>query len=113
MDLRPRGGNQPRNAGRGVSRGRSPTPIIRAFRLAPIPPPSSRPMHAPPASPAATPPTPGSPAGLARRLGAFDATMIVMGGIVGAGIFRNPSVVAREVHSPELILAAWAVGGMI
>jgi len=50
---------------------------------------------------------------LARRLGLFDATMIVMGGIVGSGIFINPSVVARQVRAPALILAAWAVGGAI
>jgi APA family basic amino acid/polyamine antiporter len=52
-------------------------------------------------------------AGLARRLGLFDATMIVMGGIIGSGIFVNPSVVAKEVHTPALILGAWAVGGLI
>ena len=50
---------------------------------------------------------------LARRLGLFDATMIVMGGIVGSGIFMNPSVVARQVRTPALILAAWAIGGAI
>src|SRR5581483_3964460 len=50
---------------------------------------------------------------LARRLGPFDATMIVMGGIIGAGIFVNPSVVARQVHTPALILGAWIVGGAI
>jgi basic amino acid/polyamine antiporter, APA family len=50
---------------------------------------------------------------LARRLGAFDATMIVMGGIIGAGIFVNPSVVARQVHTPALILGAWLIGGAI
>src|ERR1700681_2017546 len=50
---------------------------------------------------------------LARRLGLFDATMIVMGGIIGAGIFTNPYVVARQVHTPLLILGAWAVGGLI
>jgi APA family basic amino acid/polyamine antiporter len=50
---------------------------------------------------------------LARRLGLFDATMIVMGGIIGSGIFMNPSVVAREVHSTPLILGAWAFGGLI
>jgi APA family basic amino acid/polyamine antiporter len=50
---------------------------------------------------------------LARRLGAFDATMIVMGGIIGAGIFMNPSVVARHVSAPTLMLGAWAVGGLI
>jgi APA family basic amino acid/polyamine antiporter len=55
---------------------------------------------------------PGEPT-LARRLGAFDATMIVMGGIIGAGIFVNPSVVARQVHTPGLVLGAWMIGGGI
>lgn len=50
---------------------------------------------------------------LARRLGAFDATMIVMGGIIGSGIFINPYVVARQVHTPGLILGAWIAGGAI
>ena len=50
---------------------------------------------------------------LARRLGLFDATMIVMGGIIGAGIFINPYVVARQVHTPALILAPWIAGGVI
>lgn len=50
---------------------------------------------------------------LARRLGLFDATMIVMGGIIGAGIFMNPSVVAGQVHTPFLILFAWAFGGLV
>jgi basic amino acid/polyamine antiporter, APA family len=50
---------------------------------------------------------------LARRLGVFDATMIVMGGIIGSGIFMNPSVVAREVHTPGLILLPWLIGGAI
>ena len=50
---------------------------------------------------------------LARRLGPFDATMIVMGGIIGAGIFVNPSVVARTVHTPLLVIGAWVAGGAI
>lgn len=50
---------------------------------------------------------------LARRLGLLDATMIVMGGIVGSGIFINPYIVARQIHRPWLILAAWAIGGWI
>lgn len=49
---------------------------------------------------------------LARRLGLFDATMIVMGGIIGSGIFMNPSVVAQQVHTPFLILGAWSLGGL-
>jgi len=39
--------------------------------------------------------------------------MIVMGGIVGAGIFINPHVVARHLDSPAAILGAWAAGGGI
>lgn len=50
---------------------------------------------------------------LARQLGLFDATMIVMGGIIGSGIFINPYVVARQVHTPTLILSAWLAGGLI
>src|SRR3989442_12644452 len=46
-----------------------------------------------------------------QLLGVFDATMIVMGGIVGSGIFINPYVVALRVHTPFLILGVWLVGG--
>jgi APA family basic amino acid/polyamine antiporter len=54
-----------------------------------------------------------SEAHLARRLGLFDITMIVMGGIIGSGIFINPYVVAQQVPSKVLILGAWAFGGLI
>jgi basic amino acid/polyamine antiporter, APA family len=50
---------------------------------------------------------------LARRLGLFDATMLVMGGAVGAGIFISPYVVAQRVHTPAMVLGAWVVGGII
>jgi len=50
---------------------------------------------------------------LARQIGLFDATMIVMGGIIGAGIFINPYVVAQRVNSPLLILSVWVAGGVI
>jgi basic amino acid/polyamine antiporter, APA family len=50
---------------------------------------------------------------LARQLGLFDATMLVMGGIVGSGIFINPYVVAQQVHTPVLILGAWIFGGIV
>lgn len=49
----------------------------------------------------------------ARRLGLFDGTMVVVGGIIGAGIFLNPAIVAQRVGSPGLILAAWALGGAV
>ena len=50
---------------------------------------------------------------LAARLGLFDATMVVMGGIIGSGIFINPYVVAKLVHTPALILGAWIAGGVL
>jgi APA family basic amino acid/polyamine antiporter len=48
-----------------------------------------------------------------RQLGLFDATMIVMGGIIGSGIFMNPYVVALHVHTPFLILGVWLAGGAL
>jgi APA family basic amino acid/polyamine antiporter len=55
----------------------------------------------------------GATAELARRLGPFDATMIVMGGVIGSGILINPYVVARQVHTPALIFGAWVFGGLV
>jgi basic amino acid/polyamine antiporter, APA family len=49
----------------------------------------------------------------ARRLGLFDATMVVIGGIIGGGIFLNPSLVAQRVGSAPLVLATWIIGGLI
>src|SRR5512134_377572 len=57
-------------------------------------------------------PAPAAPS-LAREIGPFGATMLVMGGIVGSGIFMNPYVVARQVGTPALVLAAWAFGGLV
>jgi len=54
----------------------------------------------------------GSPK-LLRRLGGRDAALIVMGGIVGSGIFMNPSVVARHVHSAPLVMLVWVLGGLV
>src|SRR5258707_14819911 len=51
--------------------------------------------------------------GLARHLGLFGATMAVMGGIIGAGIFINPYLVAERVHTSTLILSTWIAGGVI
>ncbi|HTU70255.1 MAG TPA: amino acid permease [Candidatus Baltobacteraceae bacterium] len=50
---------------------------------------------------------------LLRRLGVGDAALIVMGGIVGSGIFVTPSVVARIVHTPLLIMLSWIAGGAV
>jgi basic amino acid/polyamine antiporter, APA family len=55
--------------------------------------------------------SPGS--GLARHLGLFGTTMAVMGGIIGAGIFINPYLVAERVHTSFLILSVWIAGGLV
>jgi APA family basic amino acid/polyamine antiporter len=49
----------------------------------------------------------------AARLGLFSGTMMVVGGIVGSGIFLNPAIVAQRVHSVRLIVLAWVVGGVV
>jgi APA family basic amino acid/polyamine antiporter len=51
--------------------------------------------------------------GFRRELGLFDAVVVVAGGIVGVGIFANPSNVARIVGDPLLILTVWAIGGAV
>ncbi len=51
--------------------------------------------------------------GLRVAIGFPSAVLLVMGGMVGVGIFVNPAVVARSLHSPELVLLAWAVGGLM
>ncbi len=49
----------------------------------------------------------------ARRLGPFSATMVVVGGIIGAGIFLNPAIVAQRVGSARLTLVVWGIGALI
>src|SRR5213075_3107552 len=50
---------------------------------------------------------------LRRELGTFDATMVVVGGIIGAGIFINPYLVAQRLPDGPWILAAWGFGGLV
>jgi amino acid transporter len=50
---------------------------------------------------------------LLRSLGLGDATMLVVGCIVGVGIFRTASAIAGHLPSPALILALWALGGLL
>jgi APA family basic amino acid/polyamine antiporter len=53
------------------------------------------------------------PVSYARRLGLFSGTMMVIGGIIGAGIFLNPAIVAQRVGSSGLTLMVWALGGAV
>lgn len=47
-----------------------------------------------------------------RILGPFAAASVVVGMVVGAGIFRSASLVAATLQNDVLVLAAWAVGGV-
>ena len=49
----------------------------------------------------------------ARRLNIWDATMIVIGGVIGAGIFRTPATVAERTSSGTQVLILWAIGGLL
>ena len=51
--------------------------------------------------------------GLRVGIGFPSAVMLVVGGIIGVGIFVNPAVVARSLSAPWLVLAAWSCGGLI
>ena len=49
----------------------------------------------------------------ARRVGLFSATMMVIGGIIGSGIFLNPAIVAQRVGTAGLTMAVWVIGGVV
>ena len=48
-----------------------------------------------------------------RTLGLFTTTMLVIGSVVGSGIFKNPAAMAALTGSPEILLAVWVVAGMV
>lgn len=50
---------------------------------------------------------------LPRRLGYWSAIGLVVGIVIGSGIFRTPSVVAARVPDPTLMLMVWLSGGLI
>lgn len=49
----------------------------------------------------------------ARRIGPFSGTMLVVGGIIGSGIFLNPAIVAQRVGSARLIMITWGLGAVV
>ncbi len=51
--------------------------------------------------------------GLRKSLGFWDSVALVIGGIVGTGIFRTPAEVGRYLQDPGWVLFAWALGGVI
>jgi APA family basic amino acid/polyamine antiporter len=56
---------------------------------------------------------PAPPVAYARRIGLFSGTMLVVGGIIGSGIFLNPAIVAQRVASARLIMLTWALGAVV
>ena len=53
------------------------------------------------------------PTGLVRALGPIDATMIVIGSMIGSGIFITSAESARLSGAPGWLLLAWAVAGLL
>lgn len=50
---------------------------------------------------------------LRKALGLHTATALVIGGMIGSGIFKNPSSMANLLFSPELLIAVWIVAGVV
>jgi APA family basic amino acid/polyamine antiporter len=51
--------------------------------------------------------------GLIPSLGLFTTIMMVVGGVIGSGIFKKPAVMAAQLGSPELLLGVWLLAGII
>ncbi len=79
------------------------------------------PPATPPAPDSGGPATPGSTrptstvaalAELPRRLGLWSAVAVVIGSIIGSGIFRSPAGIAQRLPGPIPMLSVWVVGGL-
>jgi len=51
--------------------------------------------------------------GLLPALGVFTTMMLVIGGVIGSGVFRKSGVMAAEVGSPMVLLGVWLLAGII
>ncbi len=50
---------------------------------------------------------------LPRHLGLYDVALIVVGSVVGSGIFRTPAVVAQRLPAAPFVPAVWLAGGIV
>src|SRR6266436_8262895 len=48
-----------------------------------------------------------------RAISRLDATALVVGSMIGAGIFIVSGSITREVHSPGLLLLVWILSGVV
>lgn len=53
------------------------------------------------------------PGELKPRLGLFTVLAIVVGAVIGSGIFKKPASMAEALGSPELMMAVWAIAGIV
>lgn len=51
--------------------------------------------------------------GLIAKLGLFTACMIIMGNMIGSGVFKKAAPMAAEVQSPGLLIACWIIAGVV
>src|SRR5258706_6909585 len=57
--------------------------------------------------------TSSSAVSLKRDLGLWSAVAIVVGTVIGSGIFIVPNVMARNVSTPGMIFVVWVTGGLM
>ncbi|PWU04155.1 MAG: hypothetical protein C5B52_02025 [Bacteroidetes bacterium] len=50
---------------------------------------------------------------LEKNIGLWSATTIVIGSVIGSVIFMKPATMAGQLGSPQLLLAVWAIAGVI
>jgi amino acid transporter len=50
---------------------------------------------------------------LSRQLGLLDSVAIIVGVVIGVGIFRVPASIAEYLSSPLLVLGVWVAGGLL
>jgi APA family basic amino acid/polyamine antiporter len=50
---------------------------------------------------------------LPRKLGLADGALLIVGSVIGSGIFVVPSLIARRVPEPGLVVAIWALSGLL
>ena len=53
------------------------------------------------------------PSGLVKGLGLFDSTTLVMGSMIGSGVFIVAADIGRQVQSPGLFFLTWIIGGLM
>src|SRR5438552_17379340 len=58
-------------------------------------------------------PVPVAALDLQRKVGFWGASAVMVGVVIGSGIFATPTTIARNLGSPTLILALWVTGGII